>query len=135
MRWAILVLAMFLTPAAALATDLSRLIGDCHDARTLETCEVTRRGFPADWALANKGDYQAQRNVAYCLSNGCDGAIVIDKTAGCAWRMVILASDAVVDQTDVMNYTAECRMDGGDAVVMAKLLFRKIYKRSMPPIQ
>ena len=50
---------------------------------------------------ARKGDYQAQRNVAYMLERG-DGA-PSDAVEGCAWRFAIIGTQgAKVGDTDVM---------------------------------
>lgn len=119
----------------AAASDVDRLLGLCSGSKWPDVCEQTQKSFPADWRAANDGDYQGQRNVAYCLSTGCDGAVAVDRSAGCAWRMVILGSGAAVDSTDIMNYRFECRNEGADALAMARLLFRRIYSRSLPPLQ
>lgn len=61
------------------------------------------------WRAAYQGDYAAQRNVAFCLSTGCDG-LQSDRVQGCAWRMVIIeAADPKVGGTDVSNMEVECR--------------------------
>jgi hypothetical protein len=41
---------------------------------------------------ALSGAYDAQRNVSFCLSTGCDQAIREDHALGCAWRIVIAGS-------------------------------------------
>ncbi|PZO04815.1 MAG: hypothetical protein DCF29_09395 [Alphaproteobacteria bacterium] len=61
-----------------------------------------------DWKEAFDGDYGAQRNVAYCLSTGCNG-LKPDQVQGCAWRLVIIdAADPEMGQGDVMNTETEC---------------------------
>ncbi|MCY1705232.1 hypothetical protein [Pannonibacter sp. SL95] len=59
---------------------------------TAATCEVSKSDWSKNYSDAIRGDYQAQRNVAYCLSTGCDGAILPNPQLGCAWRFVILES-------------------------------------------
>ncbi|WP_374406550.1 hypothetical protein [Pelagerythrobacter sp.] len=78
---------------------------------TTEQCEVTRTTFMRrDWPAAWRGDYQGQRNVAFCLSNGCEGAVAVDQTTGCAWRSVILETQvAEADDTDAANIEVECQ--------------------------
>lgn len=50
---------------------------------------------------ARKGDYQAQRNVAYMLERGDGGPQ--NRLEACAWRFVILATQGVqVGDTDLM---------------------------------
>lgn len=55
------------------------------------------------------GDYDAQRNVAFCLINGCDGAVIPDRSSACAWRAVILATNsASATDVDANNIELEC---------------------------
>lgn len=57
--------------------------------------------FDDTLAAARKGDYQAQRNVAFMLERG-DG-VEANPIEGCAWRFVILATQgARVGLTDTM---------------------------------
>lgn len=101
-------------------------------------CEVNRAQMSRrDWPLAWRGDYQAQRNVAFCLTNGCDGAVQINKTAGCAWRVVILsAAHDTAGDGDVDNLNSSCGsldLAGRSAADMkARDIFRRIYGRAMP---
>lgn len=86
--------------------DLPPITGSCSDTM----CATSQVQFAeADWPAAWQGDYGAQRNVAYCLITGCAGAVQIDKSAGCAWRAVILEinSDEAGDG-DAANMEAEC---------------------------
>jgi hypothetical protein len=39
---------------------------------------------------ARRGDYDAMRNVAFCLADGCDGSVVRNREASCAWRRAII---------------------------------------------
>lgn len=55
-------------------------------------CERSRTNFPGEWNRALQGDYGAQRNVAFCLQDGCDGALLPNPLLSCAWRMVITTS-------------------------------------------
>lgn len=62
-----------------------------------------------DWPNAWRGDYQGQRNVAFCLISGCDGAVIPDRSTGCAWRAVILATNAAsATDLDAQNIEHEC---------------------------
>lgn len=86
--------------------DSPPVTGSCSDAM----CATAQVQFAeADWPAAWLGDYGAQRNVAYCLITGCEGAVQIDKSAGCAWRAVILEmnSDEAGDG-DAANMETEC---------------------------
>lgn len=86
--------------------DSPPITGSCSDTM----CATRQVQFAeADWPAAWQGDYGAQRNVAFCLITGCEGAVLIDKSAGCAWRAVILElnSDAAGDG-DAANMETQC---------------------------
>lgn len=87
-------------------------------------------------AKAMRGDYQAQRNVAYGYSShpykGQDKTPML----ACAWRMVILKSgNPRVDQTDIGNFEVECGLlsdvQKAAALAQAKALFKRVYGRDM----
>lgn len=102
-------------------------------------CEQGIKTFKAAFPRALKGDYQAQRNVAFCLMSGCDGAVTINKPLGCAWRAVILGSgSSKVDRSDTSSFDSGCRgkLTKSEAVVSASQyteLYRRIYRRVAPP--
>ena len=77
---------------------------DCRDAVMM---------FRAAVPKALQGDYQAQRNVAYCLFTGCHGAVRKHPATACAWRIVLLGSAHFrADSGDVSNWRNECgRLD------------------------
>lgn len=71
-------------------------------------CQYEQLKAVREWKAAYSGDYAAQRNVAYCLSNGCDG-LRPDSVHGCAWRLVIIdAADPRMGDTDAGNADVEC---------------------------
>jgi hypothetical protein len=87
------------------------------------------------------GNYTAQRNAAYCLSTAkCEGVIFPRMIEACAWRIVILGSGHHwVNETDIENYRDECvsglsGQERGAALAQAEQLFKRIYKRSLPPL-
>jgi hypothetical protein len=87
------------------------------------------------------GNYTAQRNAAYCLSTAkCEGVIFPRMIEACAWRIVILGSGHHwVNETDIENYRDECvsglsDQERGAALAQAEQLFKRIYKRSLPPL-
>lgn len=89
-------------------------------------------------AAAMTGDYQAQRNTAFCLSSGqCKGLIAPRPLDACAWRFVILGSGASqVDQSDVGNYRTDCveklnEDERAAAQRKANVLFQQVYKRPL----
>ena len=103
------------------------ITGLCADA----TCERSMAEFEGkDWPRSWAGDYQAQRNVAYCLSNGCDGAVQVNRTAACAWRMVILAAahDSAGDG-DVVNMKADCGKLDEAGIAAARIKAERLAER------
>lgn len=82
------------------------ITGRCRDT----LCETTRALFEArDWPKAWQGDYEAQRNVAFCLGNGCDGAVLIDQTSSCAWRGALIEMNKLeATDMDAASLEQEC---------------------------
>ena len=65
--------------------------------------------FDAERAKALKGDYTAQRNVAYGYSALPYPGQDKNPTLACAWRIIILKSgNARVDATDTSNHAVYC---------------------------
>lgn len=98
-----------------------------------------QRGWWADeMRRALSGDYQSQRNVAWCYFDGCYGVKPIDDVEACAWRLVILAArNPKSDASDAENVALDCRAnlspaEQGDARGRAEGLFRRIYGRPLP---
>lgn len=94
--------------------------------------------YRAEEARALSGDYQSQRNVAWCFVDGCTGVEPIDDVRACAWRKVILAAKhPKADASDRDNVTLDCDRalapaDVDVATAKAEELFRKIYKKDLP---
>lgn len=100
-------------------------------------CFLTQANMLVDVKYAYEGIYTAQRNVAFCLTYGCDRAVITKRTLGCAWRIVILASGSpFVDSSDVENLR-HC-LEGLDAIERATMrrqavqLFQTIYDEPLP---
>jgi hypothetical protein len=113
-------------------TFLAACINTSHEG----LCNATRENFTRDYKKARQGDYPAQRNVAFCLSTGCDGAVVTDATEGCAWRMVIQGTNVRKEPTERMSYSGECgSLANGnrrEALDRAEAMFEAIYKKKLP---
>lgn len=121
--------------AVAEPTEVSAMLNDCSSTSHAGLCDVTKKGFLSDWRDAQKGNYQAQRNVAICLTTGCDGAVIVNAIAGCSWRMIIQASDASLEPTERMSFKDACNLSKTDrraALAQAEALFQKIYAKPMP---
>lgn len=99
-------------------------------------CVVNQAEIIASAKFAYKGDYQAQRNIAFCLFTGCQGAVIVDKALSCAWRTVILAAaSSEVDATDTSNLQA-CKNDltpteNAAAISRAGNLFKTVYGKTI----
>ncbi|QZN99513.1 hypothetical protein [Chenggangzhangella methanolivorans] len=107
-------------------------------ARRVSLLRADPRDVAGDIARAWKGDYQGQRNVAFCLLTGCDDSIRVDRLTGCAWRIVIVQSGASeVDQSDTLNLDVNCaaklsRTEKQAAVAKAATIYKKVYGRAAP---
>lgn len=85
-------------------------------------------------AKAMKGDYQAQRNLAYTLSTGSGSAKSENPMLGCAWYKVILLSGSEkVHDGDIGNVKVYCGKltpdQQGVADSQARRLAKEIYTR------
>ncbi len=77
-----------------------------EDARM---CPHYQNEFRRAYQLARAGDYQGQRNVAYMLNTGGNGAVRQNRMQGCAWRVIILSSGhASADAGDTANFQTDC---------------------------
>jgi hypothetical protein len=91
------------------ASDYVNIMLACSDSDDASNCNYTRTVWDKQYAAAIAGDYQGQRNVSFCLSTGCNKAIVENRILGCAWRYVIIASGHLqLDSTDTTNQRYFC---------------------------
>ncbi len=113
-------------------------LGDYLGKLVLNPTTDQVRMWREEVARAMTGDYQSQRNVAWCYIDGCYGVEPIDDAKACVWRLVIQAAKhPKSDASDTQNVEVDCRQalapeDLAAAGVAARDLFRKIYKREMP---
>lgn len=84
---------------------------------------------------AMASDYQAQRNVAYWLTGGNNGAPPLNPVLGCAWRLVILKSGSPsVDASDVSNKQLYCdKRLNADSRKAAEAQAEKLLKQIKTP--
>lgn len=77
---------------------------------TTELCETVRvQMSKSDWPNAWRGDYEAQRNVAFCYSDGCQGAFRTSKIDSCAWSSIVVALNVNEAQDgDIANLDLAC---------------------------
>lgn len=110
-------------------------ITNCAEAD--EACITEYAHMLLDLKNAYKKDYQAQRNIGYCLWSGCDGQVQKNATLGCAWVVVLLASGSPkVNELDTKNLK-QCIATAGTENLgviksQAAALFQTIYKREIP---
>lgn len=131
---AVTILTMLVLTAPAQAQKASDYELECEGASDVKWCNVQLAQFRKWFPLALRGDYQGQRNVAYCLSDGCDGAVMKKPITSCAWRIVIVGSGSPkVDQIDTNNLKNACgRLDETErqaAAAQAATLLAKIPRR------
>lgn len=134
-----LLLSLYIGPARA-GEDYDFLdhLTDCA-ADSDSTCVFERGVLREQWPQALAGHYPSQRNVAFCLSNGCYGAVRVDRVLACAWRIVILGSGVPqIEDSDRANYSAACRFAiSPDDLEIAKdiawRLFIRIYGHAPDP--
>lgn len=102
-----------------------------------DTCMVDYASMLRDLPKAYKKDYQAQRNVAFCLWDGCQGSVQKNVNLGCAWTIVLLASGSPkVTDLDFKNlkHCLSYAEPGAVGIIKAQAaeLYRVIYKREIP---
>lgn len=95
------------------ATDYLMMSTDCTSADDPKRCQMILDIWTRDYTDAIAGKYQGQRNVAYCLTTGCDDlygtALRKNPVLGCAWRVVIINSGHLdADTTDTANLKLYC---------------------------
>jgi len=112
------------------ATEIHPATLGCDAAEAPGRCENWKKDFKTAYALAHKGDHGAQVTVAFCLSTGCRGAVIIDKVAACSWHIVI-ANSGTATVLDGSNLKDTCRPMSEEQKTAARGLsndlVRKIY--------
>lgn len=114
MRRLPLALLLLLFPAVALAA------GDAARVKEYE---------PA----ARKGDYQAQRNLAFTYATSREAGVT-NPTLGCAWyKLILLSGSTKINDGDIGNVRVYCgqltREQQGVAEQQAQRLYREIYQK------
>ena len=100
--------------------------------------ETTRPAYPMTSDIQQRalsGDINSQRELADCLSKGCQGKSP-DRALACAWRIVIAASGASgLTAADIEARRLACGAlsppDQTAALAQAKSLFEKIHGRDL----
>lgn len=129
-------------PATAQVADFTELPINgfyCDREGAAPNCGKMITRIEEDNRKAWKGDYQGQRNVAFCLSDGCEGLLLPNRSLACAWRIIIIGSGTPrVDSTDIANLKQDCgHLDAAQrsaAQAQASAIFRAVYKREFGPV-
>jgi hypothetical protein len=103
-------------PPAAQAQNLDALaapvLQSCESVPDRNWCRHGLKMMQDELPAARQGRYQAMRNIAFCLTDGCEGAVRRDRAGGCAWRRAILQVHGVpggrADRSDEANL-ATCK--------------------------
>lgn len=82
---------------------------------------------------ARKGDYQAQRNLAYTLATSREAGVA-NPILGCAWyKLILLSGSPKVGDGDIGNVRVYCGTltteQQGVAEQQAQRLYREIYEQ------
>lgn len=99
--------------------------------------QLDSNNFKSVETLALRGDYQAQRNIAYGYAAMPYRGQSQSPFLACAWYLVVLHSGSPkVDQGDVGNVQVYCGRLGAPtraaSTAQARTLYRSIYKRQPP---
>ena len=92
------------------AKDYLFMATDCSTDDDPKRCQMIKDIWERDYNEAIKGGYQGQKNVAFCLSTGCDfPGFRKNPVLGCAWRVVIVNSGHLdADKLDGDNLMLYC---------------------------
>lgn len=112
MRWMIRVAASAaLAIGLASAADARMKFLDCSAASDPDLCRQSQAQLRGEASAADR-DYGAMRNVAFCLWDGCDGAIDRDRKQSCQMRRKIMdVHKRKVDRSDEGHF-ATCFQAG-----------------------
>lgn len=91
--------------------------------------------FAGVMALALKGDYQAQRNLAYGYASWPYKGQTKNPILACGWyQLIVHSGSAKVNPGDIGNVSVYCdrlqASEKGAALVQARVLYREIYKNN-----
>ncbi|MDD1499775.1 hypothetical protein PVA19_15235 [Agrobacterium sp. CNPSo 3708] len=127
---------ILLLPLGSFAKAETSRQNSCQSAANTELCETQKTQFAKDFKNANAGDYAAQRNVAFCLAKGCDGAVPVNQINACTWRMIIQGAPNHKTEADRWSYDADCgslsNTDRKAALSQAEKLYKRVYRKPLP---
>lgn len=122
--------------AAVAADDVAPHLTVCGYLAPAEEkdCAAEQAIWRKDWAQAYRGDHTGQRNVAYCLSTGCQGAVVQNLILGCAWRLLIMTSGSPeINDSDTRDLRMGCGQLAADELEAAKAQAMRLQRKVRGP--
>lgn len=108
--------------------DYADLLADCAASKDT-ACAGEQTVLAGQWPKALSGDLLSLRNFAFCLADGCYGALKVDHVKACALRIVVAAiGNGSVPQADRDSFDQECGPLGPDDQQTAKIMARDVVR-------
>ena len=132
MRALLLAVLLVVSGVPALAADgvpaFADLLADCAKSDD-PSCAGQQAALAPQWPKALSGSPLALRNFAFCLADGCYGALKIDPVKACALRIVVaVAMGRDIGTEDRDNFDRACGPLGPEDQDSAKLLAREVVR-------
>ena len=132
MRALLLAFLLVVSGLPALAADgvpaYADLLADCTKSDD-PACAGQQTVLAPQWPKALAGDLLALRNFAFCLADGCYGALKVDPVKACALRIVVaVAMGRDIGTEDHDNFDRTCGPLGPEEQDSAKILAREVVR-------
>jgi hypothetical protein len=132
MRALLLAFLLVVSGLPALAADgvpaYADLLADCAKSPD-PACAGQQTVLAPQWPKALAGDLLALRNFAFCLADGCYGALKVDPVKACALRIVVaVAMGRDIGTEDHDNFDRTCGPLGPEDQDSAKILAREVVR-------
>ncbi|WP_026783854.1 hypothetical protein [Pleomorphomonas koreensis] len=104
------------------------LLADCAKSPD-PACAGQQAALAPQWPKALSGSPLALRNFAFCLADGCYGALKVDPVKACALRIVVaVAMGGDIGAEDRDNFDQACGPLGPEDQDSAKILAREVVR-------
>lgn len=104
------------------------LLADCTKSDD-PACAGQQTVLASQWPKALAGNTLALRNFAFCLADGCYGALKVDPVKACALRIVVaVAMGRDIGTEDRDNFDRACGPLGPEDQDSAKILAREVVR-------
>ena len=132
MRALLLAFLLVVSGLPALAADgvpaYADLLADCTKSDD-PACAGQQTVLASQWPKALAGNTLALRNFAFCLADGCYGALKVDPVKACALRIVVaVAMGRDIGTEDRDNFDRTCGPLGPEEQDSAKILAREVVR-------